>query len=47
MGYRVTVFEAFHSAGGVLCTASPSSRLPKAIVQYEVDALAKLGVELY
>ncbi len=46
MGYRVTVFEAFHSAGGVLVYGIPEFRLPKAIVQYEVDALAKLGVEI-
>ena len=42
LGYRVTVFEAFHSAGGVLVYGIPEFRLPKAIVQYEVDALAKL-----
>jgi glutamate synthase (NADPH/NADH) small chain len=46
MGYRVTVFEAFHSAGGVLVYGIPEFRLPKAIVQYEIDALAKLGVEI-
>ncbi|OPZ39282.1 MAG: Glutamate synthase (NADPH) small chain [Spirochaetes bacterium ADurb.BinA120] len=46
MGYRVTVFEAFHSAGGVLVYGIPEFRLPKAIVQYEVDALIKLGVEI-
>jgi glutamate synthase (NADPH/NADH) small chain len=46
LGYRVTVFEAFHSAGGVLVYGIPEFRLPKAIVQYEVDALAKLGVEI-
>jgi len=46
LGYRVTVFEAFHSAGGVLVYGIPEFRLPKAIVQYEVGALAKLGVEI-
>jgi len=46
MGYHVTVFEAFHSAGGVLVYGIPEFRLPKAIVQYEVDALIKLGVEI-
>jgi glutamate synthase (NADPH/NADH) small chain len=46
LGYRVTVFEAFHSAGGVLVYGIPELRRPKAIVQYEVDALAKLGVEI-
>ncbi len=46
MGYRVTVFEAFHSAGGVLVYGIPEFRLPKAIVQYEIDALVKLGVEI-
>ncbi|HSV96163.1 MAG TPA: NADPH-dependent glutamate synthase [Spirochaetota bacterium] len=46
MGYRVTVFEAFHNAGGVLVYGIPEFRLPKAIVQYEIDALAKLGVEI-
>lgn len=46
MGYRVTVFEAFHSAGGVLVYGIPEFRLPKAIVQYEIEALEKLGVEI-
>jgi glutamate synthase (NADPH) small chain len=44
MGYEVTVFEAFHKAGGVLVYGIPEFRLPKAIVQYEVDNLEKLGV---
>ncbi|MGO8704120.1 MAG: NADPH-dependent glutamate synthase [Candidatus Brocadiia bacterium] len=46
MGYRVTVFEAFHKAGGVLVYGIPEFRLPKAIVQAEVDALKKLGAEI-
>jgi len=43
-GHDVTVFEAFHQAGGVLVYGIPEFRLPKAIVQNEVDYLAKLGV---
>lgn len=46
MGYEVTVFEAFHKAGGVLVYGIPEFRLPKAIVQAEVDALEKLGVRI-
>lgn len=46
MGYDVTVFEAFHKAGGVLVYGIPEFRLPKAIVQSEVDALLKKGVKL-
>lgn len=45
-GYQVTVFEAFHTAGGVLVYGIPEFRLPKAIVQSEVDKLKALGVEL-
>ncbi len=45
MGYAVTVFEAFHQAGGVLVYGIPEFRLPKAIVQKEVDKLKELGVE--
>ena len=44
-GHDVTVFEAFHQAGGVLVYGIPEFRLPKAIVQAEVDYLAKLGVK--
>ena len=44
-GHDVTVFEAFHQAGGVLVYGIPEFRLPKAIVQSEVDYLAKLGVK--
>ena len=41
----VTVYEAFHQAGGVLVYGIPEFRLPKAIVQAEVDYLAALGVK--
>ena len=44
-GHRVTVFEALHLAGGVLIHGIPEFRLPKAILQAEVDALKALGVE--
>ena len=44
MGYAVTVFEALHQAGGVLVYGIPEFRLPKAIVQKEIDALQALGV---
>jgi len=43
-GHDVTVFEAFHKAGGVLIYGIPEFRLPKRIVQEEVDYLAGLGV---
>ena len=46
MGYKVTVFEALHIAGGVLVYGIPEFRLPKAIVQKEVDNLVKLGVDI-
>ncbi len=45
-GHEVTVFEALHKTGGVLVYGIPEFRLPKAIVQAEVDYLAKLGVEI-
>lgn len=45
-GYRVTIFEAFHTAGGVLQYGIPEFRLPKAIVSAEVENLKKLGVEI-
>jgi len=44
-GHDVTIFEAFHKAGGVLVYGIPEFRLPKAIVQDEMDGLAKLGVK--
>ncbi|MEG0777621.1 MAG: NADPH-dependent glutamate synthase [Oscillospiraceae bacterium] len=46
MGYDVTVFEAFHKAGGVLVYGIPEFRLPKAIVQSEIDNLVSIGVKL-
>ena len=45
-GYEVTVFEALHLAGGVLVYGIPEFRLPKAIVQKEVDGLKALGVKI-
>lgn len=45
-GYQVTIFEAFHTAGGVLVYGIPEFRLPKAIVQHEVDGLSAHGVEI-
>jgi glutamate synthase (NADPH) small chain len=44
-GYQVTVFEAFHDTGGVLRYGIPEFRLPKAIVNREVDYVKSLGVE--
>ena len=46
LGYDVTVFEAFHKAGGVLVYGIPEFRLPKAIVQEEIDNLKELGVKI-
>ena len=46
MGYDVTVFEALHLAGGVLVYGIPEFRLPKAIVQKEIDTLKQLGVKV-
>lgn len=45
-GYEVTVFEALHLAGGVLVYGIPEFRLPKAIVQKEIDTLKELGVDI-
>ncbi len=45
-GYAVTVFEALHTAGGVLVYGIPEFRLPKAIVAKEVDTLKALGVDV-
>lgn len=45
-GYEVTVFEALHLAGGVLVYGIPEFRLPKAIVQKEIDTLKELGVKI-
>ncbi|HWJ02735.1 MAG TPA: NADPH-dependent glutamate synthase [Verrucomicrobiae bacterium] len=46
MGHSVTVFEALHVAGGVLMYGIPEFRLPKAVVQTEIQNLKKLGVEI-
>lgn len=45
-GYDVTIFEALHIAGGVLSYGIPEFRLPKSIVQKEIDGLKKLGVKI-
>ncbi len=45
-GYEVTVFEALHTAGGVLVYGIPEFRLPKDIVQKEIDTLKALGVKV-
>ena len=46
LGYKVTVFEALHTAGGVLVYGIPEFRLPKKIVQQEVDNLIAMGVDV-
>lgn len=46
IGYDVTIFEALHMAGGVLVYGIPEFRLPKDIVQYEIDALKAAGVTI-
>jgi glutamate synthase (NADPH/NADH) small chain len=45
-GYKVSVFEALHTAGGVLVYGIPEFRLPKAIVAKEVETLRELGVDI-
>lgn len=45
-GYKVTVFEALHTAGGVLVYGIPEFRLPKSIVKKEVDNLKAMGVDV-
>jgi len=45
-GHDVTMFEAFHKTGGVLVYGIPEFRLPKAIVQEEIDTLTKMGVKI-
>ncbi|MGM9936822.1 MAG: NADPH-dependent glutamate synthase [Candidatus Ornithomonoglobus sp.] len=45
-GYAVTVYEAFHTAGGVLMYGIPEFRLPKDIVQKEISNLKKMGVDI-
>lgn len=46
MGYEVTIYEALHLAGGVLVYGIPEFRLPKAIVQKEIDNLKAIGVDI-
>lgn len=46
LGYEVTIFEAFHVAGGVLQYGIPEFRLPKHIVNAEIDSLKDMGVEI-
>jgi len=45
-GHAVTIFEAFHKPGGVMIYGIPEFRLPKKIVQIEIDTLMAMGVEL-
>ncbi len=45
-GHEVTVFEAFHKPGGVLVYGIPEFRLPKKIVQEEIETLKKMGVDI-
>ena len=45
MGYEVTVFEALHTPGGVLMYGIPEFRLPKSIVQHEINNIRKMGVQ--
>ncbi|MEG0527564.1 MAG: FAD-dependent oxidoreductase, partial [Longicatena sp.] len=45
-GYQVSVFDALHVAGGVLMYGIPEFRLPKAIVQNEIEGLKKMGVDV-
>lgn len=46
LGYSVTIFEALHVAGGVLMYGIPEFRLPKHIVQKEIDTLKAMGVDI-
>ena len=46
MGYKVTVYEALHTPGGVLVYGIPEFRLPKEIVRQEIDGLKKIGVDV-
>jgi len=47
LGHQVEVFESLHAAGGVLMYGIPEFRLPKDIVQYEVEYVKSLGVKFY
>ncbi|MDP8260371.1 MAG: NADPH-dependent glutamate synthase [Candidatus Gygaella obscura] len=46
LGYNAIIFEALHKPGGVLSYGIPEFRLPKAIVEKEIDSIKKLGVEI-
>lgn len=46
MGYNVTLFESLHKPGGVLVYGIPEFRLPKKIVEYEVERIKNLGIEI-
>lgn len=46
LGHEVTIFEAFHKAGGVLVYGIPEFRMPNAIVEYEIKNLQALGVKI-
>jgi len=46
LGYQVTVFEAYHEAGGMLTAGVPIYRLPRELVKAEIDAILSMGVEL-
>jgi len=46
LGVEVTIFEAFHTSGGVLVYGIPEFRLPKALVQKEIDAMMCMGVKI-
>jgi len=46
MGYQVVMFEALHEAGGVLLYGIPAFRLPKTIVDYELNQLSDIGVDI-
>lgn len=46
LGYKVTLFEALHTPGGVLSYGIPEFRLPKALVRREIEGVCRLGVEL-
>nr|WP_218915199.1 NADPH-dependent glutamate synthase [Caldanaerobius polysaccharolyticus] len=46
LGYDVTIFEALHTPGGVLMYGIPEFRLPKVIVQKEIDSLKRMGVKI-
>ena len=46
LGHGVTIFEALHKPGGVLVYGIPEFRLPKSIVEREIDGLKRIGVEI-